>query len=224
MIIHFFTMKQILNSYYDQRAKEYDKVYQIPEEQNDLQKASYLFQELFTDKNVLEVACGTGYWTAQISKTAASIYATDINQSVIDIALRKTYDCPVHFEAIDMYNMQTSQKYNAFFGGFIWSHILMQEIDTFLAQIHTLLYANSIIVFIDSKQIAGKAHDKKSISRIDENGNTFQTRKLENGNAFEVLKNFPTNEFLNIKLSKIATSIEVIDLEHYWIVSCKIMK
>ena len=37
-------------------------------------------------QNLIEVACGTGYWTNHISKTATSIYATDINESVVKIA------------------------------------------------------------------------------------------------------------------------------------------
>src|SRR5262245_61706148 len=119
-------MNQDLTSYYRDRAKEYDKVYLIPDEQEDLIKATEIFQELFPNKTVLEIACGTGYWTEQISKVATSIFATDINESVIEIAkARKNFD-NVIFEVADIFSLKTETKYDALFGGFIWSHILLQ--------------------------------------------------------------------------------------------------
>jgi len=37
----------------------------------------------------LEVACGTGYWTQFIARTAAKVHACDINDSVLEIAREK---------------------------------------------------------------------------------------------------------------------------------------
>jgi 2-polyprenyl-3-methyl-5-hydroxy-6-metoxy-1,4-benzoquinol methylase len=215
-------MNQDLTKYYNDRAKEYDKVYQIPEEQEDLLKATELFQIIFKNKSVLEIACGTGYWTEQISKSATSIFATDINKAVIDIAKTRNINNNVTFEVADMNNLNTVNKYDGFFGGFIWSHILLQNIDKLLGKLNDQIIANGDIVFIDSKQVEGTNHDKKRITRVDEYGNTFQTRHLENGTVHEVLKNFPTHSFLFDKLSKFTTDIEIIDLKHYWIATCKI--
>lgn len=211
-----------MTAYYNDRAKEYDKVYQIPEEQEDLAEATALFQHIFTNKSVLEIACGTGYWTEQISKTAASVHATDINQPVIDIAKTRSLNGNVTFEAADMHNLSTDIKFDALFGGFIWSHILHQDLENFLIKIKGLVIEKGDVVFIDSKPVAGTTHDKKRITRTDQFGNTFQTRKLENGSTHEVLKNFPDNNFLTAKLSKIASGISIIELEHYWIAACKL--
>ena len=54
-------MNQDLTAFYHARAKAYDRVYQIPEEQQDLASVSYLFRALFSGKTVLEIASGTGY-------------------------------------------------------------------------------------------------------------------------------------------------------------------
>lgn len=215
-------MNQNLTTYYNERANEYDKVYQIPEEQDDLLKATDLFQKTFKNKSVLEIACGTGYWTEQISKTASSILATDINKSVIDIAKTRNLNPNVTFEVADMNWLITENKYEGIFGGFIWSHILLQDIDKFLGKLIEKIVPNGDIVFIDSKQVEGTNHDKKRITRIDNFGNTFQTRYLENGTIHEVLKNFPTKSFLFDKLSPFKTDIVIIDLEYYWIVTCKL--
>jgi len=79
-------MNNDLVEYYAERAKEYEKIYDKPERQGDLKALSNLVQTIFAAKDVFEIACGTGYWTQHIAKTADSVLATDINQAVIDIA------------------------------------------------------------------------------------------------------------------------------------------
>lgn len=215
-------MNQNLISYYNDRAKEYDKVYQIPEEQEDLLAATNLFQNIFSQKSVIEIACGTGYWTNQISKTATSIYATDINKAVIDIAKTRQVSNNVTFEVADMNDLAIEKKFEGLFGGFIWSHIPLEHLDKFLDRIKHLVIENGDIIFIDSNPVKGTIHDNKRITRTDQYGNTFQTRQLEDGTTHEVLKNFPANDFLVEKLSRIASDISLINLEHYWITSCKL--
>jgi ubiquinone/menaquinone biosynthesis C-methylase UbiE len=84
-------MNSDLVSYYKDRAKEYEKLYSKPERQEDLKNSATILQEIFADKQVIEIACGTGYWTEKIAATATSIFATDINESVIDIAKKKDF-------------------------------------------------------------------------------------------------------------------------------------
>lgn len=215
-------MNQDIVLYYNNRAKEYDQVYLIPEEQNDLTKATQIFQHLFLQKAVLEIACGTGYWTEQISQSAASVFATDINKSVLEIAKGRNYGGNVTFKVADMYSLTMDTTFDALFGGFIWSHILLQDLDGFLHSIRSLLAPGATIAFIDSKQLKGGIHDDKSITQTDEQGNTYQRRSLENGAVYSVLKNFPTQSLITQKLSEVATDIKHIDLEHYWIVTCQL--
>lgn len=214
-------MNQNLVSYYNDRAKEYEKVYLNPDEQEDLLKAAKIFQDLFAQKTVLEIACGTGYWTERIAKTATSIFATDINESVIEIAKERQKE-NITFAIADMYDFTPDEKYEGVFGGFIWSHILLQDLDKFIDQVKSFLKPNGTIVFIDGNAVEGTVHDVKKITKTDEHGNTYQTRKLENGSSHLVLKNFPTKEFLVQKLSSVATDINSINLKYYWIVSCKL--
>jgi len=216
-------MNQDLVSYYNHRAKEYEKVYLNPDEQEDLQKATQIFQDLFSRKTVLEIACGTGYWTERIAETATSVFAADINESVIEIAKERQKE-NITFAVADMYNFTADEKFEGVFGGFIWSHILLQDLDRFLDKVKSFLKPNGTFVLIDGKAVTGTNHDLKNISKTDEHGNTFQKRKLENGTSHLVLKNFPTRAFLYQKLSSIADDINFINLEYYWIVSCKLNK
>ncbi|MBS1731633.1 MAG: class I SAM-dependent methyltransferase [Bacteroidetes bacterium] len=210
-------MNTDLITYYKDRAKEYEKIYLKPERQDDLLSSTTILQELFANKSVIEIACGTGYWTEKISKSANSIFATDINKTVIEIAEQKDFsNAQVTFGLADIFNFKPDNKYDSLFGGFIWSHIQLQDLDKFLNTVNKFVLPGGTIVFIDNNFVEGSNH---SITNIDEQGNSFQTRKLDNGTTHLVLKNFPTENFLRKKLSNIATDIQFINLTYFWILS-----
>ena len=65
-----------LVDYYRASAPLYDGVYQKPERQDDLREIERWVAAVFAGRRVLEVACGTGYWTRFIAATATSVTAT----------------------------------------------------------------------------------------------------------------------------------------------------
>ena len=74
-----------MEQYYNNRAKEYDSVYFRNDEvrQNEQKLIKEQMIGLFIGKNVLEVACGTGYWTETIAQVANTIVATDISVDML---------------------------------------------------------------------------------------------------------------------------------------------
>ena len=52
-----------MQSYYAARAGEYDAVYEKPERQADLRQIEQWLPSALYGERLLEVACGTGYWT-----------------------------------------------------------------------------------------------------------------------------------------------------------------
>lgn len=209
-------MNTDLVSYYKERAEEYEKIYSKPERQEDLKSAAIILQEIFADKQVLEIACGTGYWTEKIAVTATSIFATDINESVIEIAKKKDFSSKqVSFGIADIYNFSGNNTFESLFGGFIWSHILLQDLDKFLSTVNSLVSPGSTVVFMDNNFVEGSNHP---ITERDAHGNSFQTRKLEDNTTHLVLKNFPTEIFLQQKLKDIGGEIKFFNLTYYWII------
>lgn len=209
--------------YYKQRASEYERVYQKPERQADLDKLAGLLSTVFAGQDVLEVACGTGYWTQFIAKSAKSIFASDINAEVIEIARQKNYEtCRVTFLESDVYALPCLKfSCNAGFHGFWWSHIPIEKMNAFLNIFHSVLPAGSPIVMIDNRYVEGSS---TPISRRDEYGNTYQTRRLQNGSTHEVLKNFPTVEELCRALEFFADDLTVKEIEYFWMAQYKIRK
>jgi ubiquinone/menaquinone biosynthesis C-methylase UbiE len=202
-------------SYYRERASEYELIYSKPERQHDLGKASAILQSVFAGKAIIEIACGTGYWTERIAKKASSILATDINDAVLEIARQKTYENNnVTFQQADFTNYQPSRKYEGLYGGFIWSHIPLQELNGFLKSLHHFLLPGGLVVFMDNNYVAGS---NTAIDRTDENGNTYQLRKLENGTTHLVCKNFPSEAFVRTQLQGLAGTVQFINLEFFWL-------
>src|SRR3990170_636618 len=124
-----------MQAYYAQRAREYERVYDKPERQADLARLRVDVPALFTGTRVLEIACGTGYWTPLIAAQAAAVLALDNAEETLAIARRKRYPkANVRFEQGDAYRMpEWPEPFSACFAGFWWSHVPLGRLDGFLA-------------------------------------------------------------------------------------------
>jgi len=204
--------------YYAERAEEYERIYQKPERQADLRRLRNFVETAFTGADVFEVACGTGYWTEILARSAASVVAMDINEEVLAIARTKAVAPPkVEFRREDAYALpDMSRTFNAGFSGFWWSHIPRARIRRFLEGFHDLLLPGSKVVFIDNAYVEGNS---TPISRSDEDGNTYQIRQLDDGSSHEVLKNFPTESELHASVDGLGTDVCVEFLPYYWVLT-----
>ncbi len=202
--------------YYARRAAEYERVYSKPERQVDLQTLKEFLGGVFACERVLEIACGTGYWTQFMAKSATAILATDFNSDVIDLARQKVFGaCRVHFTEADAYSLDTvSGDYTAGFHGFWWSHLPKNKMRLFLSAFHSKLPTGAKVVMIDNQYVNGSS---SPISRHDADGNTYQLRRLDDGSEHEVLKNFPSDEDIISSLAGFATEIGVRRLHYFWI-------
>src|SRR5439155_1368743 len=82
----------------------------------------------------------------------------------------------------------------------------------FLHTIHEHIIPEGLIVFMDNNYVEGSS---SPITERDEQGNTYQTRSLENESMHKVLKNFPNKDFITKLLKHKAGKIEFINLEYY---------
>ena len=204
-----------LVNYYARRANEYERIYQKPERQADLAALKKLCAQSLAGHHVLEIACGTGYWTQPVSQTAKSIVATDINDEVLQIARTKEYSCEGAFQRADAFNLESLAINNPTAGMAMhwWSHLRKSEIHKFLDGYHRVFPPGALLVFMDNRFVAGSS---TPISRTDGEGNTYQLRCLQDGTEHEVLKNFPSKTEIKSILSSSATEIRWMELPYYW--------
>jgi demethylmenaquinone methyltransferase/2-methoxy-6-polyprenyl-1,4-benzoquinol methylase len=205
-------------SYYADRAQEYERIYHKPERQADLRHLRSLVESTFRGADVFEVACGTGYWTEILARSAVSVFATDINEEVLAVARSKPVDNQqATFRREDAYALPTlAQRFTGGFSGFWWSHIPKARIRDFLRGFHRVLSSSARVVFIDNAYVEGSS---TPISRTDEHGDTYQIRRLDDGSTHEVLKNFPTKSELSSAIDGLAADVRVEFLRYYWILS-----
>ena len=205
-----------LQTYYADRAAEYEEVYQKPERQESIAWLNSRLRQMFAGRTVLEVACGTGFWTQTLAEVAASVVATDINREVLEIAERKPLPPgKVMFLEDDAFSLLSVpvQEFSGGFSGFWWSHIPKSQIDLFLAAFHAKLVPGARVMFADNCYVEGSNHP---VSRTDEDGNTYQERILGNGTHYEVLKNFPSRQDLVDAVAAYGTDIDYEAGAYYW--------
>lgn len=199
--------------YYALRAPHYEALYSKPERQSDLADLKTRLSQSLAGRHILEIACGTGYWTQAIAETALQILATDINEPMLEVARAKQYPPgKVAFECNDMYQLSPGH-FNALFGGFIWSHILWQDLPGWLDHLHQLLRPGSRVVFTDNCFVAGS---NTPIAETDSFGNTYQLRPLPDGSSHLVVKNFPKRSDIAALMNKRAARWAFSKLSYYW--------
>lgn len=207
-----------LAAYYAKRASEYERIYAKPERQSDLSALRTRVGGMFAGRNVLELACGTGWWTSILAQGAVRVTALDLNEEVLAIARSK--DLPsgkVEFVRGSAFAIPDfGRRHDALFAGFWWSHVRLEELDAFLASAVAAIAPGSLVAFLDNRYVEGSS---TPVSRRDEQGNSYQLRKLADGSSHEVLKNFPYTPELIERASRCGTDAHVELLEHFWLLS-----
>ncbi len=207
-----------LARYYACRAAEYDRIYARPERQADLRAIAAVLPAEFADRRVLEIACGTGWWTPHGARDARHWLATDLNPETLAIARTKPLPDCVRFAEADAHDLRTvgAGHFDAAFAGFWWSHVAVQQLPEWLGHLHARLMPGAHVVFIDNLYVEGSS---TPVHRRDEHGNSFQLRRLEDGSTHEVLKNFPQRDEAEAMLGPVATGVRWSNWEHYWVLA-----
>jgi demethylmenaquinone methyltransferase/2-methoxy-6-polyprenyl-1,4-benzoquinol methylase len=207
-----------LKEYYARRAEEYEKVYAHPSRQGSIQWLQALLGQWFVGKRVLELSCGTGYWTPTLSAVATSVLATDINASVLEVAKGKSYPRGnVVFQVADAFFLdQVSGVFDAAFSGFWWSHISRIRLRAFLDSLHGRLQPDALVVFADNNPSAD-LHGRRS-EYVDTARNQYSVRVLADGRQYEIIKNFPTESEVRETLDGIGYEVQYDQSPSYWCV------
>jgi len=209
-----------LIDYYRRRAGEYEQIYAWQDRQPDLDVLRQEIPARLAGRSVLEIACGTGYWTERISRTAKRIVATDVAPEPMAIARSKSYACPVEFRSADAYALDPSLgSFDAAFAGFWWSHVALSRRQDFLRSLHSRLARGARVVLFDNRYVEGAMH---AIAETDPEGNTYQRRRLADGSENRVLKNFPSEDDLRRVLTGVASTVRYTPLHYYWLLDYRL--
>lgn len=207
-----------LKEYYAARAREYERVYAKPERQADLRQLEGLLPALFAGRRLLDVACGTGYWTQFFAREAKAVVGVDATAATLEVASERPWPSGrVGFRVADAYALPDDLGvFDAAFAGFWWSHILVRDRRRFLTSLDQRLTPGATVVLLDNLFIEGNS---TPIARRDPDGNTYQRRGLDNGTEHIVLKNFPSETELHTDIADFGDNMRYTRLQYYWLFS-----
>jgi 2-polyprenyl-3-methyl-5-hydroxy-6-metoxy-1,4-benzoquinol methylase len=183
--------------YYNKRLNEYEAIYAKPERQTDLQKLVAQLQRDVSQCSVLELACGTGWWTERLAPHAASWTATDADLGALEVVRHKNIQGLSETHTLNAYQPQITTPVDCVFAAHWYSHLLLDERTAFFDAVSTCLKPGGRLIMLDNNYVIGSS---TPISRTDAHGNTYQARPLQDGSTHEVLKNFPSQTALKLSL------------------------
>ncbi|NRF69617.1 class I SAM-dependent methyltransferase [Aquincola sp. S2] len=201
--------------YYARRAAEYERIYHKPERQAELRALETTLPAFFSGRRVLEIACGTGWWTVHGARDAAHWLATDLNPETMAIARAKPLPASVELRSLDAYTLAglDGERFDAAFAGHWWSHVPRARLPAWLDTLHARLEPGARIVMLDNAYAEGSS---TPITRRDAEGNSYQQRTLSDGSIHEVLKNFPERDEAIAQLGARARDPQWSATRHYW--------
>jgi SAM-dependent methyltransferase len=204
-----------LRRYYDQRAPEYDQMY-LPRDEGHGRELGELARELRTAtraRRVLEVACGTGYWTACAAQVAGAVTATDASLPMLAQAREKALPANVSLKFADAYDLATVDgEFDAAVAMFWLSHVPRARLRAFLDGLHARLLPGSIVYLADNMYVPGVGVD---LLPADASGDTYKLRRLASGARHRVLKNYFSESELR-ELLQPRTSGLVVRIGHFF--------
>lgn len=205
-----------LRRYYDQRAPEYEQIY-VPRDRqhgSELGELARQLRDALRDRNVLEVACGTGYWTACAAGVAKAVTGTDASLAMLTHAREKALPQSVLFRVADAYDLRrVPGEFDGGLAMFWLSHVPRARLRAFLDGLHARLEPGGVVFLADNVHVPGVGGD---LLPADEGGDTYKLRRLADGGRYRVLKNYYSEKELRDLLAPGTSDLVVRMGTHFW--------
>ena len=205
-------MDEVLASqraYYRARASEYDAWFlrQGRYDRGEVHRAQWFAEVEVLAKaladfaprgDILELACGTGWWTEQLVQYGDSLTAVDASPEVLELNRARLPSAKINYVQADLFGWTPERKYDTVFFSFWLSHVPPERFGSFWATVKASLNPGGRVFLLDSSHApTGTARDQV-LGSADE---TTITRRLDDGQMFEIVKVFYEPERLEAKLA-----------------------
>jgi len=188
--------------YYRRRASEYD-VTAYGDVAAARARIARLVAEMQPTGRVLEIACGTGLWTEALAGRVDTVRAIDAAPEVVAIARDRVTSGNVTFEVADVFSWASEDRFDVIFFSAWLSHVPMGRFEEFWQLLRRLLADGGRVLFIDEHV---DVRDKEAyVPGRDE----IVERRLRDGRAFRIVKNFVDPERLEDRLREMGWGCEI---------------
>lgn len=156
--------------------------------------------------HILELACGTGLWTAQLLRYATQITAVDASAEMLAINRARTQSSNVIYIQSDLFEWTSAALYDVVFFGFWLSHVPPERFDMFWRLVGRALKPDGRMFFVDSRYnqfSTAKDH------RLEGPAATAVDRLLNDGRVFRIVKVFYDPISLSAKLEALNWTVDI---------------
>jgi SAM-dependent methyltransferase len=200
-------------AYYRALAREYEEHSLTGAQVEDAAREAEAALEAFAPAgDVLELACGTGYWTGRLLAHADSVTALDASPEMLAIARdRIGDDAPVRFVQADVFAWKADRRYDVVFFAFWLSHVPLERFEAFWSLVGDCLGPGGRVFFVDD---AYRTQDELIEG---ESGSTIR-RRLKDGSEHRAVKVPHTARELEARLAALGWRISVTQTSgpFYW--------
>jgi demethylmenaquinone methyltransferase/2-methoxy-6-polyprenyl-1,4-benzoquinol methylase len=184
--------------YYRARAQEYDR--SISGAVPVFEPAIHMLLQLGTFKQVLELACGTGFWTKILLQIGEHVTATDAAPEMLQIALDHAGEERITYQQLDLFQWQPNETFDLVFFANWLSHVPPEALDDFLYKVRASIKAGGCITLVDQ-------HAPSEADSAIAKENIYAVRPLEDGREFTIVKAFYNLNELEEKLTKLGFTV-----------------
>jgi len=213
--------------YYRQRATEYDEWFlRIGRYDRGKEHRKKWFKEVEVVRkalessapsgNILELACGTGLWTTHLAQRADRLIAVDSSPESIRVNRDRVADDRVSYVEADIFSWKPPEQFDYVFFGFWLSHVPRSRFDDFWILVHDSLTINGRVFFVDS--LYSQESTAVNHEPLEHSGRAL--RKLNDGQEFEIIKEFYVPSELERILRKMDWSGYVRATESFFLYGC----
>ena len=180
--------------YYRRRAAEYD-VTAYGDVAAAHGRIGRLVAELHPTGTVLEIACGTGMWTAALARDADTVTAVDAAPEALAIARERVPAPNVRFEVADVFSWRAGRRFDVIFFSAWLSHVPADRFDSFWQLLRELLTDGGRVLFVD-EHVDERDKEAYVAGRAE-----IVERRLDDGTTFRIVKNFVDPRPLEARLA-----------------------
>jgi trans-aconitate methyltransferase len=194
--------------YYRARAAEYDAT-SYGAVRVERESVPAIVDRLGISGDVLELACGTGIWTAELTRHARTLTALDGAPEMLDLA-RQRVPTGVRFEQADLFDWTPTSSWDVVFFSAWLSHVPGDRFDGFWSSVAAALRPGGRVVALDEMPARSFCEDHIQ--------GEVAVRTLQDGTKHEIVKVFWEAGALAKRLTALGWRATVTPIEHGWFI------
>ena len=163
---------------------------------------------------VLELACGTGWWTEQLVKGASSLRAVDASSEVMGLNKQRVASDKVTYQQADIFKLELNETFDLIFFSFWLSHVPPERFEAFWNTVNRLLAPKGRVFLIDSLYKKEATAKNQSLGAQD---GTVAKRTLNDGRSYDIVKLFYTPDNLSKKLGALGWQVDADQTKQFFV-------